>query len=191
MESTPSSDASTRADQIEDKLIELMSSGVSLGEVFDYSPEECDAVYALGYNLYNQARYLDATKAFSFLVMHNQFERRYYNALASSLQMQQQYRDAIQFYSMASIMDLSDPMPTFRTAECMLPLGLYAEAEQALKLVIEQSQQPEHVELLERATTLLSLINKHNLSDEKTLLVVPERAVELKTARVDASKEPK
>lgn len=163
-------------ENISDKLVELFSTGMTIGEIYDYTEEDYEVVYTLGHNLYNQGRYLDAMKTFSFLVMHNQFERRFYNAMASSLQMLNMYKDAIQFYSMASIMDLTDPKPTYHTAECMIPLGMYAEARQALDLVIQQSKSPEHAALLERAEALLHMVDKSHLADGQTPLVDPSRA---------------
>ena len=156
-----------------EQLVEMMASGMTLGSIFNYTDEDYEVVYALGHNLYSQGRYLDAMKAFSFLVMHNQFERRFYTAMASSLQMLKMYNDAIQFYSMASVMDLSDPLPTYHTAECMIPLGMYIEARQALELVIQQSQTKEFEALLERAETMLALLKKGHLGDDQTPMVNP------------------
>lgn len=163
-------------ENMSEKLVELFSSGMTLGEIYNYTEQDYEVVYNLGHNLYSQGRYLDAMKAFSFLVMHNQFERRFHNAMASSLQMLKMYNDAIQFYSMASVMDLTDPKPTYHTAECMIPLGMYAEALQALELVIKQSQAPEHAALLERAEALQQMVKKSHLADGQKPLVDPSKA---------------
>jgi len=162
-------------DNLSEQVVELLSNGGSLGTVYDYQDEDYEVVYALGHNLYSQERYLDAMKAFGFLVMHNQLERRYMNAFASSLQMLKLYKDAIQYYCMASVMDMEDPMPTYHTAECMIPLGMYAEARQALELVVEQAGTPERAALRERAQALLGLLDRHKASGSPALIEITTR----------------
>lgn len=154
-----------------ERVLELMDSGMMLGDIFQYTDEDYEAVYALGHNLYAQQRYLDAMKSFGFLVTHNQYERRFMSAFASSLQMLKMYEDAVQFHSMASVMDLSDPKPTFHTAECMIALRMYAEARQALDLVIEQSRDEKHATLLQRAQALRELLIESHLGDGERPMV--------------------
>ena len=139
-------------------VTQAFSDGATLGDLMGYEERDYEAVYALGHNFYSQARYLDALKAFSFLVMNNPLERRFSNAMASSLQMLKQYDNAIGFYSLASFMDIADPRPTFHTAECMIALKRMDQAVEALEIVIDQSNTPEFEALKTRAEALLGLI---------------------------------
>lgn len=175
MESTTTAPPSP-FDNMSEQVVELLSKGVSLGSIYNYQDEDYEVVYALGHNLYAQERYLDAMKAFGFLVMHNQLERRYVNAFASSLQMLKHYKDAIQYYCMASVMDLGDPMPTFHTAECMIPLGMFADARQALELVVQQSGTPERTALRERAQALLALLERSDATGQPALVGISTSA---------------
>lgn len=144
-----------------DDILDLFSQGVTLGDMAGYDEKDYAAVYALGHELYSQGRYSDAMKAFGFLVMHDQWEQKYMIAFAASLQMLGRYKDAILFYSNASILDLSDPLPTFHTAECMIPIGMLDEATEALGLVITQCEdKPELQPLKERAEALLSVVKQ-------------------------------
>ena len=136
---------------------EAFANGNTLGDVMGYEARDYESVYALGHNFYRQARYLDALKSFSFLVMHAPFERRFTNAQAACLQMLKQYENAIAFHSLSSVMDMSDPRPTFHTAECLIALGRMEEAIEALNIVIKQSDAPEFAALKARAQGLLSL----------------------------------
>lgn len=159
---TQTTHATSVLDDLPEKVAALLADGMSLGDMYGYTETDYEAIYALGHHLYEQQRYLDAAKAFGYLVIHNQLERRYVNAFASSLQMLKMYRDAIQFYCMASVMDLEDPLPTFHTAECMIALGMTLEARQALELVVKQSEAPVRAELKQRAQALLELLGNED-----------------------------
>ncbi|QKV54380.1 SycD/LcrH family type III secretion system chaperone [Comamonas antarctica] len=143
---------------LSEQALELLSHGTGLGDIMGYGDTEYEAMYALGHNHYSQERYLDAAKCFGFLVAHNTMERRYLSAYASTLQMLKRYREAIQYHSVASVMDLEDPLPTFHTAECFLALEMHEEARQALDLVLAQCDKPHWHVLRQRCEALLALL---------------------------------
>lgn len=143
------------------QITEAFSSGGTLGNLVGYDDQDYEAVYVLGHSFYSQARYMDALKAFAFLVMNNPIEKRFANAYASSLQMLKRYEDAIAFYSLGSIMDIADPRPTFHTAECLIALSRIEEGAEALNIVISQCKSAEQDPLKERATALLDLLTSH------------------------------
>src|SRR5690606_20030859 len=110
-------------ENLPEQIAELLAHGGTLGSVYNYDDTDYEVLYALGHSLYGQTRYQDAMRTFGFLVVHNHMEKRYMNAFAASLQMLKSYKEAIKYYSMASLMDMSDPLPTYHTAECMIALG--------------------------------------------------------------------
>ena len=149
------------ADRLPEQIADLMAQGVTLGEMVGYDENDYAAIYALGHECYAQGRYSDAMKAFGFLVMHDHWESKYQIAFAASLQMMGRYKEAIEHYSGASAFDLSDPMPTFHTAECMIPLGMLDEAEEALGIVLNQCEgHPQRTELKQNAEGLLSVVRQ-------------------------------
>jgi type III secretion system low calcium response chaperone LcrH/SycD len=154
------STTAVQPEQLAEQIAELLLHGGTLGSVYDYNDQDYEVLYALGHSLYAQGRYLDAMKAFGFLVMHNHLERRFMNAFASSLQMIKSYEEAIKYYTMASVMDMTDPAPTFHTCECMIALGMVQEAREGLPMVIGQCTEAKHGPLKERAQALLDLLNK-------------------------------
>ena len=156
-----------------EQMLELLSHGTSLGDIMGYSETEYEALYALGHNHYSQERYLDALKCFGFLVAHNTMERRYLSAFACTLQMLKRYREAIQYHSVASVMDLEDPLPTFHTAECFVALEMHQEAREALKLVLAQCDAPQWSELQERSQALLALLPEAGSARAPTQEVSP------------------
>lgn len=146
-------------DDLPEQIAQLLANGGTLGSVYNYDDTDYEVLYALGHSLYGQTRYEDAMRAFGFLVVHNHMEKRYMNAFAASLQMLKSYKEAIKYYSMASLMDMSDPLPTFHTAECMIALGYAPEAREALQFVVRQSEEQGFAELQSRAQAMLDLMN--------------------------------
>lgn len=147
-------------EQLAEQIAEHLRQGATLGSIYDYSEQDYEVLYALGHSLYSQGRYQDAMKVFGFLVVHDHLEKRFMNAFASALQMCKQYEEAIKYYTMASVMDMSDPAPTFHTCECMIPLGMVVEAQQGLAMVLKQCKPGQHDALKDRAQALLSLLAK-------------------------------
>ncbi|MEO5672260.1 MAG: SycD/LcrH family type III secretion system chaperone [Ramlibacter sp.] len=156
---TQKSPAAVSAEKLANQVSELLQAGGTLGDVFDYTEQDYEVLYALGHSLYSQARYHDAVKAFGFLVMHNHLERRFIGALASSLQMVKSYDEAFSYYSLASVMDLADPVPTFHSAECLIALGRVDDARKCLDMVVRQCLQPDQEALKLRAQSLLQLVD--------------------------------
>ena len=142
------------------KAREHFAAGGTLGDLHGMEDRDYEAMYAVAHGMYAQERYRDAQKLFNFLVACNPFDRRFHQALASSLQMTADYEQAISYYSMASVMDMKDPIPTFHTAECLAALGRVPEAREALQIVIEQSSSASHALLKQRATGLLELLSR-------------------------------
>jgi type III secretion system low calcium response chaperone LcrH/SycD len=155
---TPQTQPHSVPENLPEQIAKLLANGSPLGSVYNYDDTDYEVLYALGHSLYSQARYEDAMRAFGFLVSHNHLEKRYMNALAASLQMLKSYKEAIKYYSMASLMDMSDPLPTFHTAECMLALGYTPEAREALQFVVIQSEEQGLAQLKSRAQAMLDLM---------------------------------
>ena len=148
-------------DKVTAQVVDLLANGATLKDIHGYSDEEFDALYALGYNLYNQGKFGEALQAFGFLLMHDQLERKYYKAFGSCLQMLKRYEEAIRNYSMASILDLTDPEPTFHTAECMVALGMPKEAVEALEMVLlDTRSKPSYQVMHDRARAMIEVLSK-------------------------------
>lgn len=141
-----------------EQIAQLLAAGGTLGSIYDYSGHDCEVMYTLGHGLYSQGRFADAVKVFGFLAMHNHLERRYMNAFAASLQMTGSHEEAIKCYTLASVMDPTDPAPTFHTCECLIALGMKDNAIEGLELVIAQSRSDAQAPLRDRARALLALL---------------------------------
>jgi type III secretion system low calcium response chaperone LcrH/SycD len=154
-------DDAVALDKVYKDYSEAILSGATLKKLMGLSDHEMAAVYALGYNLYNQAKYLEAAKAFAFLVQHDHYERKYYKALGSALQMLKRYKDALQNYGMAATLDLTDPEPNFHAAECLIALGMLTEARDALEACIGMcANKPGTARMAERANAMLDIVRQ-------------------------------
>ncbi|WP_142848243.1 SycD/LcrH family type III secretion system chaperone [Telmatospirillum sp. J64-1] len=146
----------------------LLNQGITIGQMHNLTDQDYEAVYTLGFNLYNQAKYEDALKAFTFLNFFNHLEPRYIKALAACQQMLKRYETAIQTYAIATILDASDPNPTLHIAECLMGLGMKEEAIEALQLVLEAtSGKPQYAAQGDRAEALLELLSDSAAKEEE------------------------
>ena len=155
-------------ENLPEQIAELLAHGGTLGSVYNYDDTDYEVLFALGHSLYGQTRYQVAMRTFGFLVVHNHMEKRYMNAFAASLQMLKSYKEAIKYYSMASLMDMSDPLPTYHPAECMIALGYTTEAREALQFVVRQSEEQGSTELQSRAQAMLDLMGGGNKSPSQS-----------------------
>lgn len=146
---------------IQSALTDHLLGGGTLKEVYGTSPEELEALYVLGTRLYTQGQYLQSAQVFGYLMRIDHFERRYYKAAASALQMMKSYPQAIDAWAVASYLDIDDPEPFFHTAECLLALGKREEARQGFAICVASTKdQTEWSSLHERAEALLTLLNE-------------------------------
>lgn len=154
------SDAQT--ERLAKDISQLLSAGGTLGDAYRYTQEDYEVLYALGHSLYSQERYPDAVKAFGYLVMHNHLERRFISAYAASLQMVKSYEEALSYHLLASVMKLTDPVPTYHQAECLIALSRFAEARECLYMVVRQCSEQKIEALKSRAQAILALINNRD-----------------------------
>lgn len=151
-------ESASETEQLQEKIGEFLGLGGTLAQAQDLDDNYLESIYQLGHNLYSNTHYRDARMIFGYLAMNNHREPRYLKAYASSLQMSGDFKEAIKFYSIASLLDIEDPLPTFYTAECMLALDFVPEAREALGFVVEQCNAPQYSELKARAEAMLALL---------------------------------
>lgn len=119
------------------QFAQAMQQGETIGDTLDITPRECEALYTIGHTLYGQARYSEAFRIFSLLVMFNHLDDRYLMALASAAQSLGRYKDALHNYAAVALMRLDDPAPLFHSAECLIALSHFDEAIETLELILD------------------------------------------------------
>ena len=137
---------------------ELIMAGGTVGDTLNFTAEDYEALYVVGHGYYQQAQYQDAYRVFAYLVIHNHLELRFITAFASSLQMLQNWNEAIHYYSMVIAMDRANPQPMLHVCECLIGLERYTQAREGLSLVLALSQRIGMADLAQKAQALMELV---------------------------------
>jgi type III secretion system low calcium response chaperone LcrH/SycD len=141
-------------------LLEHLAQGKALGPAMGHSVGSLEALYHLAYSLYNQAKYLDAMRIFAYLLKANHMDRRFFNGLAACMHMRHNYPEAIKYYHMASVLDLTDPEAPMHMAECHLALGDLAQARNCLDYGLTQARGHKvHHGFVDRLSSMLEFLD--------------------------------
>lgn len=97
------------------------------------SLKEQETLYSAAFGLYEIGNYPRACDLFGKLVLHNPYEIRFWKGVASTQQMQKNYREALHAWAITSLLSGHEPSAHFHAAECYLSLGEIEEAKKALK----------------------------------------------------------
>jgi len=116
------------------KAFQVMEQGGTLKDVRGLTADDVETIYAIGFNLYNQAKYDQAEPMFQFACLYAHTEPRYWMALGNCRQMAKQYQPAIDAYGFAYVLDQEDPSPVVQSAICFLALEQKDLAGKALDL---------------------------------------------------------
>lgn len=99
----------------------------------DFSSEDLSLLYAIAHNLYQVGDFDQAKLLFTQLIVSKPFEGKHWQGLGATLQMLKEYHRALTAWSMAALIDDSDPVAHFHAAECLLSLDNGDEAMKALR----------------------------------------------------------
>lgn len=151
------------------QLLGQMAHGQTLGPMMGVSVPAQEALYALAYTAYTQARYAEAMQAFSFLMTADHFDRRYFSGYAACLRAQKRHGEALKHYGVASMLDLTDPEPVMRMAECHLALGERVQARTALDYALVQARAHEaHRSYAPRLEAMLAFLDNDAATNTST-----------------------
>ena len=100
------------------------------------SSGELERVYGLAYAHVTQGQYVQALPIFAFLATYSPSSEHYLAGLALSLQMCERFSEAIDIYSLISILSPGNPEPALQVAECQLMLGHTSLAAAELDRVV-------------------------------------------------------
>ncbi len=139
----------------------VMSGEKSLMEALGLSPEQFEALYAVGHNTYAAGKYEDAANFFGILISIQPFDARVYMGFAASLQMQKNYENAALFYQWACGIDQQDPSPMFHSAECYMAMNDVEGAKSALIYTLKriEASTADYTALKNKAEVMLANLN--------------------------------
>jgi len=129
--------------------LDVLAAGGGLKDLRGLSGEHLEAVYAIGFNLYNQGKYAEAEPFFQFACLYDNTQAHYWLALGNCRLMLTKYEAAIDAFGFAYLFDSDNAWPLIQAATCHLALGDRANAKDALELADKtvETSKPDDVAL--------------------------------------------
>lgn len=116
---------------------------------------QMEAIYSLGYNLYQTGRNADARKVFEGLTVLDHLNVKYWIGLGATFQEDDNWERAALCYQTALLVDETDPRPPFHLAEFFARKGMREQVAACVELLRKQAKK-ESNDYLPRAERLLA-----------------------------------
>ncbi len=123
--------------ELKDLAKKMFEDGATLAEIKGITSRELNALYQMGLGFYNTGRFDDAEKVFTFLVMFDHLESKYWLAAGAVQQVKKNFEKAKAAYVQAAMLDIHSPKPQYYVAECYLALGQREDALASLDTLFE------------------------------------------------------
>lgn len=135
-----------------DVLRRYIEEGRTFQEILEFDDETMERFYQLARGLLIVHRNRDAADAFLFLTTLNPFVSAYWMGLGMCEQAQEEYKQALVAFAMASVSDRHDPTPLYYSAACHYALDDIDQALRTLEQTIEEAADHEpYAEIRQRA----------------------------------------
>lgn len=123
--------------------------------------EMVEGIYGQAYRLYNTGKYQDAAQLFRLLVMVNPTDPKFTLGLAACLHLLKEFKNAIEIYTVCSILDQDSPIPLFHASDCYLQVQDKLAAMMALEMAVKRAgSKPEFQTLKDRASMTAKSLRK-------------------------------
>lgn len=99
---------------------QIFHKDIPIAEALKIKPEVFEAMYAHAYRLYNSGNYQSACLLFAYLVTLDPGVAKYHMGQAASHHMLKEYGPAVDSYMTAFFIDMTNPLPFFHVADCLL-----------------------------------------------------------------------
>ncbi|WP_176464077.1 SycD/LcrH family type III secretion system chaperone [Bordetella genomosp. 11] len=134
----------------------ILKDGRPLGDSVGIPAEDRQTLYAVAYKVYAEGRYDVAQHLFAQLVTYDHHEPRYMKGLAAATQMLGDHEQAMRMYSVAALMDASDPAVVMHAGDCFRAMGKHARALESFDLASAMCSKAEHEPVRRRCNQLLA-----------------------------------
>jgi len=139
-------------------------------DVLNLSDQQVEGLYAQAYNFYQTGRYQDAIQIFRLLIMLNASETKYILGLAACLHMMKDYKNAIDTYTMCSVLDPETPIPYYHMSDCFLCMKDPYSAIVALEMALKRAgNKPEYQMLKDRSEITMKILQSEAKENIKKL----------------------
>lgn len=147
------------ADTVTAALTELERQLAALPGAGRLGAADTEAVYALAYREYGQARYEQALRYFQLLLVYRTTNKVYLLGAALCLQRLRRYELAVAAFDLLRMLEPEKPGHTLALAECQLLCHLHGEARDTLAQVSDFCRRNTgHDKVLARAQAMLELM---------------------------------
>ncbi|WP_048439656.1 hypothetical protein [Caenimonas sp. SL110] len=144
-----------------EELLAYLISGQTLEALVGDKLPSPRALYAAAYDLYNEGKFEEALPIFLHLIIVNHVDKRYYDGAGSCLQKLGRFKDALTYHGVSTLLDLTDPLPAMRSAECNLALGNRELARENLEHAIRHARPNKKLQpLADRAEAMLEFLRQ-------------------------------
>ncbi len=150
--------AATMARMVEQSAKKMYRGSVTLSDVVGISDDELEALYGVGYHLFNWGKYQPALDIFSVLTLYSPFKGHYWRAAGAVNQAMKRYKEAVMAYDMALTNNSRDAVSLTYRGESLIALGDIPGGVRDLKKAVECGEAvAAYAVWVKRAQTLLSV----------------------------------
>ena len=154
-------------DTVKALLTQAMTKGMMPKTALRIGDETMEAMYAQGYNLYNQGKYKEASYVFRLLMLLDYLMPKYVLGYAACLHRQKDYKNAANLYLLCGTLDSQNPLPHYHAADCYIQLGAFPLAIFSLDMAMTAAgNQQQYSVIKERARLMRETLNKEILSKD-------------------------
>lgn len=148
-------------DKIKDAVKKVANDAVVPKDMLKLSDQYVEGIYGQAYRLYNTGKYVEAGKLFQLLIMINSLEPKYLLGLAACFHMLKDYKNAVETYTICSLLDPESPIPHYHCSDCYVNIGDPLSAIICLDLAIKRAgNKAEYQILVDRSKLTLESLQK-------------------------------
>lgn len=151
----PDRDRDLAADVLE-RVRKILQDGGPLGDPLGIASDDRRLLYAVAHQLYGEGKYALAQHVFAQLVLYDHRDPRHIKGLAAATQMLGDHESAIQMYSVAALMDVSDPTAVMHAGDCFRAMGQHARAAESFGLARAMCTAAKHEPVRRRCDQFLT-----------------------------------
>lgn len=147
------------------KISNALQHGFTIAQITGITQKTLESLYAIAYQYYTVEDYENAQILFQALCTYKHNEEKFWLGLAGSRQALQNYKGAIDAYSMAGIASsLQNPLPFFYAAQCFIKMEDKENAIISLQalLTMGDDNNKAHTFCKEKAKEILHLLTQSN-----------------------------
>ncbi|MFJ2992523.1 hypothetical protein [Pandoraea sp. NPDC087047] len=124
----------------------------------EWDAMQCDSAYRSGYNAFERGDYAQAIDDFAPLLCACPHHPDYAMALALSAHRRGEAKAALSLFLAAALMDETAPGPMYRVGKCLIELGHFNEANQAMRETVQRcAGQPQYAAMMEAARRSMAM----------------------------------